>query len=887
MIGKSLPRYKITKKIGEGGMGVVYQAEDIRLKRPVALKFLTPELTRDPEACERFIQEAQAASALDHPNICTIHEIDETEDGQTFMCMSYYEGSTLKNLIAGRRMKVEQVINIANQIAAGLSKAHESGIIHRDIKPANIFITNDGLAKILDFGLAKLAEQTDVTRTGSTLGTIAYMAPEQIQGEDFDRRADIWSLGVVLYEMLTGSLPFKGDHERAITYSILSDDLEPASTIRNDHPPDLDRIIEKTLRKFPFQRYQHVDEIPVDLNMLDYSPESVTRERVQSTDPAVARIAQRSIKQTLAAAVSVTILVTIALTSIILLKSGGLPVDWYQRALPLKTGGIGEGQNTIAISPDGTHLAYIAEEDNTSFLYLSEISLQGHSTPVKVEGSMGALYPFFSRDSRSVGYCASGRFIIVELEGLVSRAFSSIDAIQQGISWDEDDSIVFADGQNGLFRIYPDGEPILLCEPGVEEIGYYWPEILPDGKGVIFTIYSSGRIAEAELAVMSFKTGEIHRLGINGTCPRYSRSGHLIYGEYQESGFGRLMTVSFNLRRLEVTDSPVSLGDRQITISARGEAGFDISDHDAEHNALVYFINPSLTSQRSLVWVDRADRMDRFSRTRRMYSNPAISPDGQMVAYGIDNDIWYQSLTSEAISWQLTFTGSNYEPVWRPPYHSELTICSDIAGQYNLYTLSLDGDLKLLLPMESPEEQFPASWSSDGRYLAYYERITNGNRNIYIYDSQTEIIHPFATSEHNEREPMFSNDGKLVAFVSDSTGQDEIYIKSFQPLVDTQHQVSQGGGTEPFWWPPSSYRNDIGLYFRNGDRMIAVEIIPTSNGVRVDTPIPLFPDNYITSTYRSEYSIHPSTELWLMVLEENVDDVNLITIIHNWEKMIK
>ncbi len=232
MIGKTISHYKILEKFGEGGIGVVYKAEDLKLKRIVALKFLSPDLTRDPEAKERFIQEAQAASALDHPNICNIHEIDETKpapadagDGQMFICMAYYDGETLKKKIARGQLSVDSVIDIPIQIAQGLIKAHEHGIVHRDIKPGNIMITKDGMVKILDFGLAKLAGQVRLTKTGTTIGTIAYMSPEQARGKEVDHRSDIWSYGVLLYELLTGQLPFRGEYEAAIIDEIQYDIL--------------------------------------------------------------------------------------------------------------------------------------------------------------------------------------------------------------------------------------------------------------------------------------------------------------------------------------------------------------------------------------------------------------------------------------------------------------------------------------------------------------------------------------------------------------------------------------------------------------------------------------------------------------------------------------
>ncbi|MHA2062345.1 MAG: serine/threonine protein kinase, partial [Candidatus Sifarchaeia archaeon] len=260
MIGKTISHYKIIEQLGAGGMGVVYKAEDTRLKRTVALKFLPPEMTRDPEAKERFIREAQAASSLQHNNICTIHEIDETEDGQIFICMDYYEGESLKDKIKDKRLKTKDAIDITIQIAQGLEKAHEKGIIHRDIKPSNIFITHDDVVKIIDFGLAKLAGKTILTKAGSTMGTIDYMSPEQTRGDEIDHRTDIWSLGVVLYEMITGRVPFKGEYDQAVIYSIMNEEPELITSHHTSVPMELEGIVIKALSKSPDERYQHADE---------------------------------------------------------------------------------------------------------------------------------------------------------------------------------------------------------------------------------------------------------------------------------------------------------------------------------------------------------------------------------------------------------------------------------------------------------------------------------------------------------------------------------------------------------------------------------------------------------------------------------------------------
>ena len=273
MIGRTVSHYKILEKLGGGGMGVVYKAQDTRLDRPVALKFLPPDLTRDPEAKERFIHEAKAASALQHANICTIHDIEE-HDGQLFIVMDCYEGETLKSRIAKGQLRIEDATDLAIQIAQGLQKAHEKGIVHRDIKPANILITTDNVAKIVDFGLAKLTGRSVLTKSGTTVGTVAYMSPEQARGELIDQRTDIWSLGVVMYETVTGRLPFPGDYEQAIVYRIIHEEPEAITSLRSNVPMELERIVKKAIAKNPEERFQNTGDILVDLKSLRKGIES-------------------------------------------------------------------------------------------------------------------------------------------------------------------------------------------------------------------------------------------------------------------------------------------------------------------------------------------------------------------------------------------------------------------------------------------------------------------------------------------------------------------------------------------------------------------------------------------------------------------------------------
>jgi len=320
VVGETISHYKILSELGRGGMGVVYKAEDTKLKRVVALKFLRSEALDDEEHKERFLREAQAAAALDHPNICTVYEIDEA-DGQTFLSMAYLEGQTVKEKIKARPLKLEEALDTAIQTAQGLQAAHEKGIVHRDIKGANLMVTPQDQVKIMDFWLAQLAERSQLTKTATILGTPAYMSPEQAQRLPTDRRTDIWSVGVVIYEMVTGRLPFEGERQQAVLYAITSEEPEPITALRAGLPMELERIVAKALAKAPEERYQHLDEMTVDLKSLRKRLESGTsRTLVSAVESATA--AGRESKTWLQAAAAVVFIALGGLLAWLLLPRG-------------------------------------------------------------------------------------------------------------------------------------------------------------------------------------------------------------------------------------------------------------------------------------------------------------------------------------------------------------------------------------------------------------------------------------------------------------------------------------------------------------------------------------------------------------------------------------
>ncbi|MGB6120365.1 MAG: serine/threonine-protein kinase, partial [Bacteroidota bacterium] len=424
MLGKTVSHYTILEQMGSGGMGVVYRAEDQKLKRTVALKFLPPELTRDSEARERFVHEAQAASALDHPNICTIYEIDQTDDGQMFIAMTAYKGETLKEKLDRGPLKLQQALDVAVQMAQGLNKAHEQGIVHRDIKPANVMVTEDGVVKILDFGLAKLGGRTFVTKEGTTLGTAAYMSPEQSRGEDVDQRTDIWSVGVVLYQMVTGQPPFKGDYENAVIYSINNAAPEPLTAVRTGVPMELERIVGKALGKSPSERYQHADDLVTDLRSVRQELETgVSRTAYQQQAPARKPLWKQPVA-------------LLAGTVALLLVVVGL--QWILGGAGEEAAGDGS-RKSIAVLPFTT---ITRSEDDQIFAEGIHDVILTHLAKIrdlKVLGRQSVLrYRGTDKSPREIGAELGVSFL---LEGTVSRAGDSIRVVAQLLDTESEEHV--------------------------------------------------------------------------------------------------------------------------------------------------------------------------------------------------------------------------------------------------------------------------------------------------------------------------------------------------------------------------------------------------------------------------------------------------------------
>ncbi len=416
MIGRTISHYEILEKLGEGGMGVVYRARDTKLDRIVAIKFLPPHLSADPEAVKRFVHEAKTASALDHPNICTIHEIDETEDNATFIVMSCYEGHTLRDMIDDGPIEIDKAVDISSQISSGLAKAHENGIVHRDIKPQNILLTRGGEAKIIDFGLAKLAGRTKLTRDGSTLGTAAYMSPEQARGEEVDHRSDIFSLGTILYEMLAGEPPFKGEHEAAMLYGIVHEEPGPVSDRCKDLPAELCAVVERALKKDAGERYQSAAEMKGDLK--DFQAGSTSQTGMRTSSRGGGRSSRKNLWIGIAAVAVITVVVGY------LMKTGREPAPLTAAEMSLAVVDF----RAISSSVDTVTCAMLNEYLNTSLIESCPIRVQSpewvRECRRRLFGSANAQIEYgqeleIARESKAT-YVLTGRIGILDDERIIN-----------------------------------------------------------------------------------------------------------------------------------------------------------------------------------------------------------------------------------------------------------------------------------------------------------------------------------------------------------------------------------------------------------------------------------------------------------------------------------
>jgi serine/threonine protein kinase len=767
MIGRTISHYTILEELGRGGMGIVYKAEDTKLRRTVALKFLPPELVRDEGARERFIHEARAASALDHTNICTIYEIDEA-DGHYFIAMAFVEGRSLKEILKGGPLPLGEAIALARDIASGLHEAHEKGIVHRDIKPSNIMVTPQGRAKILDFGLAISPGRAQVTRTGTTLGTVAYMSPEQARGLEVDRRSDLWSLGVVLYEMITGRRPFAGAYEQAVLYAILNTEPEPAAKHRTDVPTGLERIIARALDKNRETRYRSADELLSDISILgETSAGSSATEKDSSPRP----------RLVLYAAIAVcTIVALIFVASRIRVREKAGPAPEARQVT--YTGSVEE----CALSPEGNYIAYTTKTEN----HENELRIKdlGSGSSIKVHEVWRCFNVSWSPDGSSLLFASisypnkGGIYLVPRLGGDTRELIQSPWCYT---AWSPDGHrIAYIGVDDNTIKVLDIATGVIdtISIDGVDD-PLHFVEWSPDGGRLlvqtgtgapwyIMTARGDGSdpqiIHEEEYGISRFV---MH--------PTWSPDGKAVY-YFVQSMRGRfvadLMKIAVDEKTGKARGEPVCVLSSLHSGADPGIGSFYSISQDGRRFAYVQL------TQKINLWLSRVSgRTGNYSFATRQLttgtkwkSRGIISPDGSRIAFSMGNEtstnIYTMALDEKDPQLrQLTFLNSiNTTPAWSPDGET-IAFYSDEGGVMRVWLVKADGGAPA--PIESsvchPEDNVLV-WTPGGEILFRLDTMEN----FAFLDPRTGAVRPFLEGSQDPKgylfDPTVSPDGRHIAF---------------------------------------------------------------------------------------------------------------------------
>jgi eukaryotic-like serine/threonine-protein kinase len=884
--GKRLGPYEILSAIGAGGMGEVYRARDTRLKRDVALKILPDHLSDRAELRERFEREARTIASLNHPHICTLYDIGH-QDGTDFLVMEYLEGETLAQRLLKGPLPLDQVLQYAIEIADALDKAHRKGITHRDLKPGNIMLTKSG-TKLLDFGLAKLKQEVapanvqlsqlptandPLTAQGTIVGTLQYMAPEQLEGKAVDARTDIFAFGAVVYEMATGKEAFDGKTSASVMAKILEVDPPSMSSLQPMTPPALDRLVKKCLAKEPEKRWQAASDVCDELKWIaagDALPVAPAK--------GIRAFGRRAALFVAVSGFVATVIV--ALTVWNLRSVPASPVSRSMFALPPGEQLARLDQPAVALSPDGKHMVYVASRGGVQQLY--QRSMDSFETR-PIPGTEGGTGPFFSPDSQWVAFFAENELRKVSIGGGAPVTLCNAQGTNGG-AWGSNDMIALETGGfgNAHLSVVPaaGGTPQPLTPVDLQKDGVFlqaWPDFLPDAKVVLFeAINNPISSAQTQLFLYVLKTGELRVLAQGGMRPRYAASGHLVYAQG-----GTLMAVPFDVGRLELKGTPVPVVDGVMEFVGNGSAQYSFSDN----GTLAYIPGANLGTQSKLVWVDRKGAEQTLGAPAHTYAWPRVSPDGTRVVVEIGESggqLWIYELGRDTLT-RLTFDGTgNNNPAWTPD-GKRVAFTSGAPG--NVFWESADGSGKAERLTTSPHRQIPNSWSQDGPTLAFVENNpTVGGQQIWTLragEREPKLFLQSVSHQVRMTAPKFSPDGRWLAYASDESGRFEIYLQPY-PEPGGKRQVSTDGGTEPVWNPKGRE-----LFYRHGDEMMAVDVT-TQPSFAAGKPRVLFQGHYMTVASIPDYDVSADGQHFLMLkADEQAQTPAQINVVLNWFEELK
>jgi Tol biopolymer transport system component len=874
-VGTKLGPYELVAPLGAGGMGEVYRARDTRLERIVAIKILPAQFSSDRVRRQRFEREAKTISSLNHPHICVLHDIG-SQDGIDFLVMECVEGEPLAKRLEKGPLPIDQALKFGSQIADALDKAHRCGVVHRDLKPGNIMLTATG-AKLLDFGLAKPAvppaslatmtvthAESPVTQEGAIVGTFQYMSPEQVEGKELDGRSDIFSLGAVLYEMLTGKMAFEGKSQLSVASAILEKQPAPISSIKPMTPPALDHAIRRCLAKDPEERWQAARDLRFVL-------ESATEPKPS----APARTGSRW--PWIVAAAAVIVMAASFWSFWPQPRIEGSPLRFRIEPPPGADFLLGVGGGN-AISPNGRAVVFVASLSGGPRLWFQTLD---STVARELPGTENAQFPFWAPDSKSIGFFANGKLQRLDLAGgppvTLARAPGG-----RGGAWSPGGIIIFApNASSGLWRVNAAGgplTPLTTVDQAAGENSHRWPLFLKDGHRFIY-LARGEKVDSGSIYVSSLETSQGKTLVLRGASasvtysPAHGRHPEYLYWLREKS----LVAQPFDSRHARLSGDAEPVPGAELVASAPGYVHASVS---VSNDGTILFGTGSDRYQ--LTWLNREGKVLSTVGQPDRYVSLRISPDGKRLATVLADssthtDLWLLEL-SRAVPSRLSFVGAYGTAAWSP---DNQRISYHILLGRKLLEGATSGGGQEKTVLEPQSYVMLNDWSPDGQYLVYTQLSPEGPNELWLLPlSGTGKPVPFLKSGFNESQGQVSPDSRWIAYTSDESGGfNEVYVTSF-PAGGARWRVSNGGGSFPRW-----SRDGKELFYRALDGTLMVTSVRSlPQGLEFGTPSTLFRVSEPQGAICYPYDVAPDGRRILTLVPGKAGgDGPSLTVLVNWE----
>jgi Tol biopolymer transport system component len=882
--GAALGPYRIEGLVGAGGMGEVYRARDERLARDVAVKVLASHVASEPQWKQRFEREARALAALSHPHICPVFDVGRQE-GIDYLVMEFLEGETLADRLAKGALPLPQALRHAVEVADALDKAHRQGVVHRDLKPGNVMLTRSG-AKLLDFGLARLraahfvdtagsappVPSANLTGEGRILGTLQYMAPEQIEGREADARTDIFAFGATLYEMATGRKAFEGKSQASIAAAILEHQPVPPSALQPAAPAALDRLLAVCLAKDPEERWQSAGDLRRELAWIGEAG-------AQASAPARAGVRRERRGRTAWAVAAVAGAIAIGMGAAAFRRQQAIPRAVRFSVPPPPNADFTvygtSGSPQLAVSPDGRYVTFVASRPAArSQLWLRALD---SLSAVALPGTEDASFPFWSPDSQSIGFFAEGKLKRIQASGGGIQTLCDAPN-NRGGAWGGGGFIVFAPNPTDpIHRVPASGgvpTPITALDPSGQQTSHRFPSLLGDGGGLLYLAREGGQRA---IYARSGEATEAKRVLSAGLSAAYVPPGYLFFVRERS-----LMAQPFDTSALQLKGEPTA-----IAAPVGGSTVYHAAFSASANGVLAYASRIALTGQ--LTWFDRGGTPRGTVGPPADYMGFQVSPDQKQVALTLTDeaqdstDLWLLDLARDVPLRVTHDPRTDASACWSPDGR-RLAFRSDRLGTDDLYVRaagSAGEDEPLFL--SAALQKFPTDWSADGGFITYHSPGATG-WDLWTFSVTRRSNTPFLRTQFNEIHGRLSPDGRWMAYASDESGVMEVYVRSF-PAAQDPVRVSKGGGSEPHW------RADGGeLFFMAPDRSLMAVRVEAGSRFRPGPPTLLFQTRVpgFSTPYRNNtYAASADGQRFLVNTTVSDGPSTAINVILDWPALLR